>query len=512
MTKPLKLYYLNFDHPKNILKAMFPGNLTDKLAGMRKRLLAGALLAFLVSTVTAQEKWSLRQCVEYALANNVSVKQSDIQARLAQLTLKQSKLQQYPSANLSGNSGFNLGRSIDPTTNQFTTQQIFFLGLNFQTGATIFNFFSQRNNIAANDFEAQAARSAVDKLKNDIALNVSTAYLLVLVSQEQANVAEVTLRQSQQNRLNIRRRVDVGTLPELNFLEADAQATRDSATLLVARATTQQNLLQLKVVMNLDAAAPFAIELPSLDKIPVEPISELQPEAVYAMALQNLPQQRVNELRIKAAGKFIESARGAMYPSFAFFGGMGTNYANNKVPDFVQTPTGTFQNTGAVVNIGGVDYQVKAPVFSTNVTTSQIPIGTQVGDNFRQNVGISVNIPLFNGGVARTAWERSKLNLENLQLQKQLDNQTLKQDIYRAYNDAVSALERFNASTKTIETAEKAFDFSQKRFDVGLQSTIEYLTNQNNLFRARIERLQAQVEYVFRLKVLEFYKGQGVKL
>lgn len=490
---------------------MFCSNLTDNFAWMRKLLLAASLTLLLFSA-QAQEKWSLRQCVEYALANNISVKQQDIQARLVELTYKQSKLQQYPSANISGNAGINAGRSIDPTTNQFTTSQIFFSGLNFNTGATIFNWFSIKNNIAANNFEMQAARAGVEKLKNDIALNVATAYLLVLVSEEQANVGAVTLQQSLQNRNNIRRRVDAGSLPELNFLEADAQAARDSATLITLRATVQTNLLQLKAVLNLDAATPFSIELPKLEQIPVEPIAELQPEMVYNLAIQNLPQQRVNELRIKAAGKYIESARGAMYPTFSFFAGMGTNYSNNQVFDFVNTPTGTFQNTGAIVNIGGTDYQVKSPVFNTNIITSRVPVGTQLGDNFRQNAGISVNIPLFNGGAARTAWERSKLNLATLQFQKQADNQTLKQDIYKAYNDATSALERFNASTKTIETAEKAFNFSQKRYDIGLQSTIEYLTNQNNLFRARIERLQAQVEYVFRLKVLEFYKGQGIKL
>lgn len=478
---------------------------------MRKLILAACLTAFLCS-VQAQEKWSLRQCVEYALANNISVKQQDIQARLVELTYKQSKLQQYPSANISGNAGINAGRSIDPTTNQFTTSQIFFSGLNFNTGATIFNWFSMRNNIAGNELEMQAARAGVDKLKNDIALNVATAYLLVLVSEEQANVGEVTLQQSQQSRNNTRRRVDAGALPELNFLEADAQVARDSSTLISLRGNTQQNLLQLKALLNLDAATPFNVELPPLDKIPVEPISELQPEAVYNMAIQNLPQQRVNELRLKAADKYVQSARGAMYPTFSFFAGMGTNYSNNQVFDFVNTPTGTFQNTGAIVNIGGTDYQVKSPVFNTNILTSRIPIGTQVGDNFRQNFGISVNIPLFNGGQARTAWDRSKLNMQSLQLQKEADNQTLKRDIYTAYNNAMIALEKFNAATKTIETAEKTFDFSQKRFDVGLQSTIEYLTNQNNLFRARIERLSAQVDYVFRLKVLEFYKGQGIRL
>jgi outer membrane protein len=341
---------------------------------------------------------------------------------------------------------------------------------------------------------------------------VASAYLLVLVSQEQSNVAAVTLQQSQQNRNNIRRRVDVGTLPELNFLESDAQVARDSATLITTRATVQQNLLQLKAVLNLDAATPFSIELPPLDQIPVEPISELQPEMVFNLAVQNLPQQRVNELRIKAADKFIKAARGAMYPSFSIFGSMGTQYANNKNPRFTQVPTGGFDTTNAIVNVNGSDYKILTPAFQQNITFFQIPLGTQIENNFGQNVGISVNIPLFNGGNARTAWQRNKLSLENLQLQKQLDNQTLKQDIYRAYTDATSAFERFNAFTKTIETAEKAFNFSQKRFDVGLQSTIEYLTNQNNLFRARIERLQAQVEYVFRLKVLEFYKGQGIKL
>jgi outer membrane protein len=491
---------------------MYCSNVTDKFAWMRKLILAALLTAFLCSA-EAQEKWSLRQCVEYALANNISVKQQDIQARLVELTYKQSKLQQYPSASVSGNVGLSFGRNVDPSTNEVITEKILFSGLNFNSNATIFNWFSLKYNIEGNKYEYDAARAAVDKLKNDIALNVASAYLLVLVSQEQANVAAVTLQQSQQNRNNIRRRVDVGSLPELNFLEADAQVARDSATLLTLSSTVQQNLLQLKAVLNLDAATPFAIELPKLDQIPVEPISELQPDAVYNMAVQNLPQQRVNDLRIKAADKYIKSAKGAMYPTFSAFAGMGTQFANRKFEQDVFAPTGKFDTTAFVANVNGSNYFVLSPNFAkTGTTIITVPFGTQINNNFGQNVGISLNVPIFNGGAARTAWQRSKLNLETLQLQKQADNQTLKQDIYRAYNDAVAALERFNAFTKTIETAEKAFNFSQKRYDIGLQSTIEYLTNQNNLFRARIERLQAQVEYVFRLKVLEFYKGQGIKL
>ena len=128
-------------------------------------------------------------------------------------------------------------------------------------------------------------------------------------------------------------------------------------------------------------------------------------------------------------------------------------------------------------------------------------------------VSVSIFLYLFfNGGAARTSWKRAKLNVTNYELQKQQDNLVLKQDIYQAYTDAVTALQKFNASTKTVEAAQKAFDFANKRYNVGLLNTIDLITSQNNLFSARLQRLQAQFDYVFRMKVLEFYKGQGLKL
>jgi outer membrane protein len=484
----------------------------NKFVLMRKLLLSTGLIALLLPGM-AQEKWNLRQCVEYALANNVSVKQGDVQARITKLTYEQNRLQRYPNASLSGNVGLSSGRNVDPSTNAVIRDPILFSGVNFNTSVLVFNFHSLKHTIEVGKLDWQAQLAWVDKLKNDVALNVAGAYLQVLLSQEQANVAAVTLQQSQQNRTNVRRRVDVGNLPELNFLESDAQVARDSATLVTARATVQQNLLLLKAVMNLDAATPFTVELPPVDQIPVEPISELQPETVYNLAIQNLPQQKVNDIRILQWQRLIKASKAQMLPTVTAFGGMSTQYAKVKLFQVDQLiPTGTIVPTGTFVNVNGTNYnvqqEIKTPVFSSY----RIPFGTQFSDNFGQNVGLSLSIPLFNNGQLRTQWKRAQLNLENQQLQKLTDNQTLKQDIYRAYTDAVAALERFNASTKTIQTAERAFDFSQKRYDIGLQSTIEYLTNQNNLFRARIERLQAQVEYVFRLKVLEFYKGQGIKL
>jgi outer membrane protein len=460
----------------------------------------------------AQDQWDLKKCVDYAMANNISVKQADVQARISKLQVSQTRLSQYPTASVTNSTGISRGRSIDPTSNQFTNQQLLFSQYNFSTGVNVFNWFNTKNTLAGNKFDYEAAQANVEKLKNDIALNVATAYLLVLVSKEQVNIAKVAVQQSQQNLSNTRKRVDAGLLPELNALEIEAQLARDSASLVTQEASLQQNTLQLKAVMNLDAASAFDVAMPPLDQIPVESIADLEPEKVYALALANLPQQRVNDLRIKASQKYLEAARGAMYPSIAAFGGLGTNYANNKIPAFTQTATGNFLNTPAKVNVGGTDYFVQTPEIINSVKTSRTKFGSQISDNFRQNFGLSFNIPIFNGGTARNAWERSKLNLKNFELQKEQDNQKLKQDIYRSYVDAITSLQKYNASKKTLSTAEKSFEFAQKRFDVGLLPTIDLLTNQNNLTRARVDVLAAQVDYVFRMKVLEFYKGQGLKL
>ncbi len=460
--------------------------------------------------LAAQDIWTLKRAVEYALDNNISVKRADVDARLAALTLKQNRLLQIPTAAISTSVGLNAGRSIDPTTNQFTNTQLLNSGFSLSSAMTVFNFFSIKNTIEGNRLDNEAARFNVERVKNDVAINVATAYLLVLVSEEQANIAKVAVEQTLQNLDNTRKRVEAGSLPELNQAELEAQLALDSSALINADNQVRQNILQLKAVLNMDAGSQFTLASPPLENIPVLPLSELQPESVYEDAVKNLPQQKVNDLRISAAEKYVKSARAQMYPSFSLFAGLGSNYANNKVPEMVQTPTGKFDTTPAIVQVGGALYNVLSPQYNTVITANRIPYTTQISNNFRQNVGLQMNVPLFNNGVARTGWERSKLNVISLQLQKDQDMLTLKQDIYKSYNDAATALQRYWAGQKSVQTAEKAYGFAQKRYDLGLLTTIDLLTNQNNLNRARVELAQAHVDYVFKLKLLEFYKGKGI--
>ena len=467
------------------------------------------LIIFFASTFArAQEKWDLRKCVEYALANNISVKQTDLQSKFSELTLQQSKAGQLPTLNFGGSIGYRFGLSENPTTGVLENNNFLNSGMQLQSQVTIFNWFSQKNTIEANRLTWEADKEQTKKIQNDIALNVAVAYLQILLAREQANIARVQVTQTQEQLGNTRKRVDAGALPELNAAELEAQLARDSSGLVTAESSVRQFILQLKALLNLDAAAAFDVETPSVDRIPIEPLAELQPDAVYAIATATFPQQKVNDLRFQAALKSVEAAKGTMYPTISAFGSLGTNYVNLKIPEFQPGPKGP---TGATVTVGGTDYIVEAPTFIF-IRENAIPVGRQFRNNFGQSIGIGLNVPIFNGRSARTAWDRSKLNVKQMELTKQQGDMQLKQDIYTAYNDAMAALQKFNADKKSVETAQKSYDFAQKRYDLNLLSTFELVNSQNNLLTAKIQALYSQYDYLFKMKLLEFYKGQGLKL
>ena len=472
-------------------------------------------LCFIASLSQAQEKWTLQKCVQFALDNNISIKQQEIQAELSAVTYKQSKLSQIPNANFSNNEGYRFGKSQNPSTGILESQNFFQVGLQFQTSVDIFNWFSKKNTILANEWSLQAAKAATDKLKNDVALTVANSYLQVLLAREQQEIADVQIKQSTTQLDIVNKQVKAGALPELNAVELEAQLANDSANYISSRGSVDQAKYVLKAYMNLDAAAPFETDEPSADQIPLEPISELQPENVYALALANLPQQRVNEFNLKAAQKNSLASKGALYPSISAYGGLSTNYGYFRSPVFAQIQTG-LAPSGLVVSDGmGGFIDVQRPLYTNGGKTGYItsdPLGTQFSNNFGQSIGISLSVPIFNGWQAKANYERSKLNIRTLEYQRDLDNQTLKQDIYQAYNAAIVALEKFNSSAKSVDAAQRTYDFALKRFNVGMLGTFELVTDQNNLFRAKLQYVLNQFDYVFKMKVLEFYKGQGIKL
>ncbi|MBX2932205.1 MAG: TolC family protein [Chitinophagaceae bacterium] len=462
------------------------------------------------------EKWDLRKMVDYAMKNNISVQQTEVQARITALQHQANKLAIYPTANFNTGIGMQFGRSVDPTTNQFTTTQLLFNNFNFSTGIVLYNWGRLKNNITSSDYATKAAVADIERAANDIALNVCTYYLAALSSKQQIEIAQKQIESTTEQLINTRKKVNAGALPELNAAELESRLASDSINYFNAISNYDQNVLNLKALLNIGMATPFDIETPSLDKIPLEPLAELEPAAVLQLSLTSMPQQKVAELRNKSAAYAVKSAKANMYPTITFGGGLGTNFANstNKIKSVT---LGAGVPTGDYVTVGGTNYLIYQP--SLQITQGKKSFsemwdgyGVQLNNNFRQNLGFQINIPIFNNGSAKLNYENSKLQLRQTEIAIEQSKQKLEQDIYLAYNNAIAALQRFNASQKTVETAERTYDYAKKRYDVGLITTLDLITNQNNLLQAKLTRLNNHFDYVFRMKLLEFYKGQGLKL
>jgi outer membrane protein len=283
----------------------------------------------------------------------------------------------------------------------------------------------------------------------------------------------------------------------------------DSSTLISAESASRQSLLQMKALLNLDAAAVFDIVTPPVELIPIENLGDLQPDFVYNLAIQNMPQQKEDALKVQAAKKSVEVARGSMYPSFSLFLNLGTTY-NNRARE-IKSKTQILSPIGAVT-VSGTPYQV-FPLSPFDIYTfGKMTYFGQFNKNFRQSVGINANVPIFNGSSLRTAWQRSKLAVRQSELQQEQNSFTLKQDIYKGFEDAVASLQKFNANKKIVESSQKAYDFAFKRYELGLLSTYDLITTQATLQQAKSQLLYSQYDYVFKMKLLEFYKGQGLKL
>lgn len=482
---------------------------------MKLSVFISLLFCFGALSSTAQKKWSLLDCVNYAMENNISVKQMHLQAEIAGINYKQNKLSQYPTLNFSNSEALRFGKSQNPSTGILENQNYFSIGINLQTSVQIFNWFSKKNAILADEWAYAAANAATEKMKNDVALTVANSFLQVLLAIEQEKIALVQVNQSISQLDIVKKQVEAGALPELNTVELESQLANDSANYITAKGNVTQALFVLKAYMNVDASEPFEIEQPPVELIPVEPIGDLLPNIVYALALENQPQQKMNEYNIQSAIKRSLSVRGALYPTISAFGSLGTNYGYFHTPTYEQIFSG-YVPSGMVVSDGQGGYlSVQRPVFKNGDKNGYItsePFSKQIGNNFGQQLGISINVPIFNGWAAKGNYLRSKINIENLSLQKELDNKTLKQNIYQAYNSAIVALEKYTSSKRAVESAQKSYDFALKRYNVGMLGTLELVTNQNNLFRAKLQYVANQFDYVFKMKILEFYKGQGIKL
>lgn len=449
--------------------------------------------------------------MNYALEHNISIQQNVLNERLAQLRLKQSRLSQLPNANLNGTFGQSFGRSVNPTTNQFVDGSYRYLSASGSADVLLFGWFSRRRLIESNRFSAQAAVQDVEQLRNDVSLNVATGYLRALLAKQQIVVLEQQIKLSGAQLSQTQKFVSSGRLPELNAAQLESQLASDSASYISGIADYTSAIIDLKALLNFSFETPLEIETPAIAPADFAAQVNVAPEEVYALAARRFGTLKSAALKVSSAMASEKSASAARWPQLSLTAQLGNNWASN-----YQTITGaTFgdytQSSQYFTRDVTGNY---TPIYTQGVTPilGTVPFTTQFENNFRQIIGLNLNVPLFNAWQNQFNYKQAQINTLSARLNRDQAEVTLKQNVYKACNDAKNAWQRYHAAERAADAANRALDFATKRYAIGLTNTVEYLVTQNSQFRAESTLRNALFEYIFRVKVLDYYQGKELKL
>lgn len=476
---------------------------------MYKNLTLTLIICFLMSSGSfAQETWSLEKCIRYALDENINIKRAALNVADNQLVDKANRYARLPNINGRVSGAYQFGRTIDPVTNDFNSLSIGTNSLGLDAGITVFNGNRISNQIKQSGYNIQAAMADLAQTKNDISLTIATAYLNVLFAEEQLDAAQKRKVLSEGQLDQVDKLIRAGARPQNDRLEILATIARNDQAIIAQENLVENGKLSLKNLLQLDPSKDIVLEKPQTIIIPTEDNPDLlRFDELYKSSLTNQAFVKADENRLKSAELGKDIARASLLPRLTAFAGLSTNYSTRgRRPDGTSTTVLVPQT----VVIGGdpVDFAIEQEFsnFEDN------PYFNQINENFGQNIGLSLSIPIYNNHQTLVAMDRAELNILSNQYTAEINKQNLKSDIQTALANARAAKRTLQASERTVEASQVAFQNSEKQFQLGTINTFEYATARNNLDQAEVDLIVAKYDYIFKLKVLDFYQGKKLEL
>ncbi len=447
--------------------------------------------------------WNLEDCIGYARSRNISVKKQLLNVQLRQESLTESKMGLLPSLNAGASHVYNWGQTIDPFTNQFASERVRSNNFYLQSQVVVFSGFQKLNNMRKNQVDLRISEVEVEKMMNDISLNVTTFYLQGLYYIEMQKNARSQLDVVRQQRDRIKILVEAGTLAQGELLNMEAQLAAAELQSIEADNNLELALLQLAQLIDLEDTRGFMIAVPAVSA-PEENVSLSSPDQVLAYALKNQPEILASEYRVESAGKDLDIARGANSPTISLGGSWGTGYSGaakekdpNSATEIYTYPVGITQNSMDTVLAFGTRYDLRVK-----------PFKDQLEANENKSFGIYLNIPVFNGLRTRTNINRAKLAVTNAELDLQLTRNNLRKLIVQSHADAQAALKRYFSATKKLAAQTESFHYASQKYAVGMLTAVEFNQNKDELNKAQSELLQAKYDFIFKTKILDFYEGK----
>lgn len=434
---------------------------------MKKSILMIVLLA-MAFTMRAQQPWTLQQCIDYAMEHNVGILQSRLQQQNADYQLKMSQNAWLPSVNASASEGLGFGQSPS-YTGVYVSDNSSSASVGVSVSMPLFQGLNLYNTNKANELNLQASTQDLEAAKRDLRLAIMAYYMEVVYCKELLGVAEKQLELSESQHQRTQELFEVGRLPESNVYESAAQVATDRASLTEAQNNLMLRLLDITQALELDDVEGFDVVDPEVfmtdDEMPL-----VSPQATIQHALNHQPEMQAAQLRLQKAHYDLKAAKSAWYPSLSFYGG----YSNGIYHYF----TDGYANT---------------------------PIQQQLQTNGRTQLGLSLNIPIFNGMQTKYRVKMTELGIENQQVNIENTSKKLKKEIQQAYYSAVAAKQKYVAADNSLKSSQLAYDYAQAGFEAGKTTLMELNESKNRLYKAESSLLQAKYEYLYRCKVMAFY-------
>ncbi len=450
--------------------------------------------------------WTLQDCIKYAIENNIQLKQQALNTTISKIDYKQSMYNMLPDLNGNATHVYNYGKTVDMYTNQFATEEVRSNNFYLSSNVTLFNGFQLLNNFRKSQLNYKSAKYDLEKTQNDIALNIATAYIQILYNMELLEVSKNQLKVTQQQVERTKKFVDAGSLAIGNLYTIEAQLAQENYQFVNAQNQLDLSYLTLAQMLDLKSSEGFTIEKPL---VIIQPDSSklANPNTVYETAISNQPEIKSAELKVKANKIGISIARGMLSPSLSLRGSIGTGYsgASKRVGDatFVENrPIGFLQNDPTSF--------VLAPSYKTNF--EKTPFNNQINDNINKSIGLYLNVPIFNGFQVRNNISKAKIAYKNSEYVLENAKNYLQKTITQASFDAKAALNKYLASQKSVEAFTEAYKYAEQKFNVGMINTTDYNDAKNKLNKAESDLLQSKYEFMFRVKVLDFYQGKPITL
>ena len=416
--------------------------------------------------------WTLAECIAHAQQNNTQVQQRQLQVERSDIELSTARYSRLPDLNASIGGDASFGRALT-SDNTYRNNNQTSGSLNVSASMPLFQGMRINHQIKAGKLDLAAAIEDLERIREDVAINVMTLYLQVLYSKEMVGVAERQLELSTQQALRSRELAAAGKQPESAVYESEALAANDRMTLTQSRNDLQLALLDLSQALNRESAAGFDIVEPVLDSVALETLHHLgNPDAVYAYAAENRPHIRAEKLRLESSEHAVDVARSALYPTLSLSGGYGTG------------------------------------VYSADDSK----FWAQMRHNSREYVGLSLGIPIFNRRATRNNIRTARIAVRSQQLAVTEAERALRKEIEQAWYNADASYAKYRSAEAAAASARIAFAYEERKAEAGRSTVFDFNDAKTRMEKAEADAVQAKYEFVFRSKILDFYRGKPLQL